>query len=227
MTFSIVARCQQTGQLGVGAATAMVGVGKLVAHAQANVGAAASQAMMNPYLAFDGLRGLDRGADAPATLRQLVEADPGREGRQFGLVDAHGRSASHTGSLPEDWKGHLTGDGYAAQGNRLAGPDVLNAAVDAYLSDPQRPLVERLLEALKAGEAAGGDTKGHRSAGITVVDTEEYPLWDLRIDTAASPLEELYANYIEFSEDLLPQVKMLPTRDNPLGGFDYGHSSGI
>ncbi len=221
MTFSLVARCPSTGQLGVGAMTAMLGIGKLVAHAKAQVGAAATQAMVNPYLAFDGLSRLEQGGAAPEVLEELIAADPGREGRQFGLVDAQGRVAAHTGTLPEDYKGHRTGDGWACQGNRLAGPEVLDAAVEAFASDPDAPLVERLLATLDAGEDQGGDTKGHQSATITVVERELYPLWDLRVDESDEPLREIHALHEEFAEKLVPQIRMLPTRDDALGGFDY------
>jgi uncharacterized Ntn-hydrolase superfamily protein len=133
VTFSLVAVDRRTGQVGVGAMTAMLGVGKLVSHARAGVGAAASQAYMNPYLALDGLDLIEAGIPADEALAQLIHADPGAAGRQFGLVDLQGRSASHTGTAPEDWKGHRTGEGYACQGNRLAGPEVVDAAVAAFL----------------------------------------------------------------------------------------------
>jgi uncharacterized Ntn-hydrolase superfamily protein len=226
VTFSLVARCPRTGQLGVGAMTAMLGIGKLVAHATAQVGAAATQAMVNPYLAFDGLYRLDRGVSAPDVLEELIAADPGREGRQFGLVDAQGRVAAHTGSLPEDYKGHRIGDGWACQGNRLAGPEVLDAAVAAFRADPDAPLVERLLAALDAGEDEGGDLKGHKSATVTVVERELYPLWDLRVDESDEPLREIHALHEEFEAELIPQIRMLPTRDDPLGGFDYEKDAG-
>jgi uncharacterized Ntn-hydrolase superfamily protein len=226
MTFSLVAADPTTGHLGVAAMTGMPGVGKLVAHARAQRGAAASQAMMNPYLAFDSLDLLADGCAAEEALRQVIDADPGREGRQFGVVDADGGSASFTGSLPEDWKGHRTGPYYACQGNRLAGPEVVDAAVEAFLGSAGRPLAERFLAALDAGEEAGGDTMGHRSATLVVMGTELYPLWDLRIDEADDPLRELHARHETFAEELLPEILMLPTRDDPLGGFDDEGSEG-
>jgi uncharacterized Ntn-hydrolase superfamily protein len=221
MTFSLVATDPTTGQVGVAAMTAMPGVGKLVAHARSRVGAAASQAMMNPYLAYDGLALLDEGVAANVAVERLIERDPGREGRQLGLVGADGSSGSFTGSLPEDWKGHRTGPHYACQGNRLAGPEVLDAAVERFLRDGSDTLVERLLGALDAGEDAGGDTMGHRSATIVVMETELYPLWDLRIDDADDPLQALHHRYATFRDQLVPQIAQLPTRDDPRGGFDY------
>lgn len=225
MTFSLVATDPSTGQVGVAAMTAMPGVGKLVAHAQPRTGAAASQAMMNPYLAFDGLAFLAQGVPAPEALRHLVAQDPGREGRQFGLVDRAGRAASHTGTLPDDWKGHLIRPYLACQGNRLVGPEVLDAAVGAYEARAEDPFVERLLSALDAGEDAGGDAKGHRSATVLIMDTEWYPRWDLRIDDADDPLSRLHREKETFETELLPTIEMLPTRTDPRGGFDYGGSA--
>jgi uncharacterized Ntn-hydrolase superfamily protein len=156
MTYSLTAVCPRTGQVGVAAMTAMVGVGKLVSHAMAGVGAAASQAFMNPYLAIDGLWLLDDGVPAAQALDRLIAEDPGRAGRQFGIVDVSGGSAAWTGDQPEDWKGHHTGEGWACQGNRLAGPEVLDSAIEAFLDERDRPLVERLIHALDAGEDAAG-----------------------------------------------------------------------
>lgn len=220
MTFSMVARCERTGELGVAAMTAMIGVGKLVAHAQAGVGAAASQAIVNPYLAYHGLRALEDGDGARETLEMLVARDPGRDGRQFALLDANGTAACHTGTLPEDWKGHHVGDGFSCQGNRLAGPEVLDAAVTAFLATENQPLVERLLAALDAGERAGGDTKGHRSAAITVVGVEQYPLWDLRIDESDDPLDDLEELHRHVAAELHPQMAHLSRRGDWLAGFE-------
>lgn len=226
MTYSLTAVCPRTGQVGVAAMTAMVGVGKLVSHVMAGVGAAASQAFMNPYLAIDGLWLLDDGVPAARALDRLIAEDPGRAGRQFGIVDASGGSAAWTGDKPEDWKGHETGEGWACQGNRLAGPEVLDSAIEAFLDDRDRPLVERLMHALDAGEDAGGDTKGHKSATVVVLGTEDYPLWDLRIDHSDEPLVELHALHAVFERDLIPQIRKLPTRDNPTGDFDFDMEGG-
>ena len=228
MTFSLVVHDPDTGHVGVAAMTAMPGVGKLVAHARAQHGAAASQAMVNPYLAFDGLELLQQGMSAQDALAKVVEADPGREGRQFSLVDARGGSASFTGELPEDWKGHRTGLHFSCQGNRLVGPEVIDQAVAAYHELRGEPLIDRLISGLEAGEDAGGDTMGHRSATVVIMGTELYPLWDIRIDESDDPLAEVKDRKAVFAEDLLPEILMLPTRDDPLGGFDYeGHEGAV
>lgn len=173
MTFSLVARCARTGQVGVGAVTAMLGVGKLVCHAQAGAGAVATQAEMNPYYGYDGLRLLSGSKAARETLDSLVSKAPGRDFRQCGIVDLAGGSAAWTGPRTPEWSGHLSGEGYSAQGNRLVGPDTLEAVVEAFRRTESMSLVERLLE---AGEATGADKKGAFSSNITVMDTEEYPL---------------------------------------------------
>lgn len=195
----------------------MLGVGKLVCHAQAGVGAVATQAEMNPYYGYDGLRLLSGGKDAQETLDSLLTEDPGRDFRQCGIVDLAGGSAAWTGLRTPEWSGHLTGEGYSAQGNRLVGRETLEEVVDAFLRTEEMALAERLLESLEAGEATGADTAGAVSASITVMGTEEYPLWDLRVDYAEDPVVELRRLYEEFEQNLLPTILSLPTREDPLG----------
>lgn len=217
MTFSLVARCDRTGQVGVGAVTAMLGVGKLVCHARAGVGAVATQAVMNPYYGYDGLRMISGGKSARETLDSLISEDPGRDLRQCGIVDLSGDSAAWTGSQTPGWSGHLEGEGYAAQGNRLVGPETLESIAHSLRETEDLALVERLLEALEAGEATGADKEGALSSSITVMDGQEYPLWDLRVDRAEDPVAELRGLYEEFEANLLPVILGLPTREDPLG----------
>lgn len=218
MTFSICAYDPATGQLGVGAITAMLGVGKLVSHARAGAGAAASQAMMNPYLAIDSLELMAAGRSAQEALDEVVGRDDGREYRQVGIVDAHGNTAAWTGTRPERWAGHLQRDHAVAQGNRLVGVETLEATLDAFYANQDLDLARRLLRALQAGEATGADLKGSLSGAIYVVDTEEYPLWDVRVDHAEDPAAALESLVDEFEEGLLPQVLKLPTRADYVGG---------
>lgn len=221
MTFSICAHCPRSGQVGVGAMTALLGVGKLVSHAQAGVGAAAAQAFVNPYLALDGLALLKQGVAPEAAVAQVIEADPGKAGRQLGLIDMRGNAAAWTGPRAQDWKGHRTGPHWAVQGNRLAGPEVLDAMVETYEASAGKELVERLLESIEAGEAAGGDIKGHQSATILVIDTEQYPLWELRIDHSDDPATAIRKLYKEVHNQLIEHVRRMPTRDNPMGDYDF------
>ena len=219
MTFSVVAHCPRTGEFGVGALTAMVGVGKLACHARAGAGAFASQATLNPYLAYDGLRLLGAGRPAQEALDMVLAGDPGREVRQCGVVDATGRVAAFTGARTIDWSGHLLGDGFAVQGNRLVGRETLEAAARAFAADPGLDLSERILRALEAGEATGADTDGALSATLTVYGVEEYPLWDLRVDHADDPAAELRRVHKQIGDQLLPAIERLPTRDDPMGAL--------
>lgn len=219
MTFSIVARCETTGELGVAALTNALGVGKLVVHARARVGAAATQAEVNPYLAIDALARLADGVPAPQAVREVLAGDPGREHRQLGLVDRDGTAVAHTGTEAPGWAGHRVGDGVSVQGNRLEGDAVVDATLEVFLSS-EGELVDRLIEALAAGLAEGGDAEGHRSAGLTVVDREAYPLWDLRVDHDDDPLARLREEATLLGDELIPQIRRMPTRAQPLGGLD-------
>jgi len=217
MTFSIVARCIRSGQFGIAAATAMPAVGKLLAYAAAGRGAVATQARINPYLGIEGLELLRQGLGARAVLDRLAKIDPRLDLRQVAVLDAQGCAAIHTGEACPAWAGHLVGEGFAIQGNRVAGPQVLEKARDSLLEDPEASLAQRLLDALKAGDAEGGDRKGERSATIYVVESQDYPLWDIRVDEHPRPLEELERLFHIFAEEVVPQIKRMPSRERPAG----------
>ena len=198
MTFSIVARSADGEAWGVAVASKFLAVGAVVPAAVAGVGALATQADANVAYKGLGLSHLDEGATAQVALDRLLEEDPGRDDRQVGLVDIDGGAASHTGRDCIDWAGGTTGDGYAVQGNCLAGPDVVAAMEAAWLAgDPDAPLARRLLDALAAGDAAGGDKRGRQSAALLVVrDGAGYAGGDdvdvdLRVDDHAAPVPEL------------------------------------
>ncbi|MDO3700181.1 DUF1028 domain-containing protein [Micromonospora sp. C28SCA-DRY-2] len=217
MTFSIAARCPRTGQLGVGALTARPAVGKLVAHVQSGGGAVATQATPNPFLAYDGLPLLREGRAPRDVLTELLARDPGREVRQVGMVDHQGRSHAFTGSRTVEWAGHHTGPGYAVQGNRLVGPETLAEIVRVFEESRELDLAERLVLAIEAGEEAGGDRHGARSATVTVSCDQPYPLWDMRVDDAEHPARELRRLYGVFREEVFPTIQRLPTREDPMG----------
>ncbi len=217
MTFSIIARCPRTGQFGIGAATALPAVGKLLTHAGAGVGAVATQARLNPYIGIDGFRYLTEGASAEAVRDRLAAEDLRREDRQFAVIDGSGATASFTGGDCIPWAGAFEGAGFSVQGNRLAGPEVLEAAAEAFTRRADAALADRLLEALAAGDAQGGDLKGEVSATIHVVDREEYPLWDIRVDEHADPIRELRRLHGIFTEKLLPEILNMPSRRDPAG----------
>jgi uncharacterized Ntn-hydrolase superfamily protein len=140
---------------------------------------------------------LDDGATAPVALQRLLEEDEGRDHRQVGIVDVDGTAASHTGAACLDWAGSLTGDGYAIQGNILTGSEVVEAMEAAWLSAEGEPIARRLLAALAAGDAAGGDSRGRQSAALLVVregagyDGGDDVAADLRVDDHADPVAEL------------------------------------
>ncbi|MDP9941075.1 DUF1028 domain-containing protein [Ectopseudomonas alcaliphila] len=217
MTFSIIARCPRSGQFGVAAATAMPAVGKLLSHAAAGAGAVATQAQVNPYLGLDGLALLRQGLSAKAALERLKGTDPCMELRQCALIDAYGDSVCWTGDKCIPWAGSLTGEQFSVQGNRLVGPQVLDAVAEAFRHAEKRPLIERLIEALAAGDRCGGDRHGESSAVIYVVDQEEYPLWDIRVDHHLDPVAELRRLHKVFAREVLPEILAMPTRDNPAG----------
>lgn len=212
MTFSVVARCARTGKCGVGATTAATAVGKLASHAMAHHGAVATQATMNPYIGYDGLRLLERGYDANRALERLMANDRHPQVRQVGIVDRNGNTAVWTGNENLPWAGHRHGRGFSVQGNRLAGPEVLDAVIDVMHANENKELAERLLLAIEAGDSLGGDRKGERSANIFVFHEEEYPQWDIRVDDHEEPVKELRRLYQLFLEKLLPHVEAMPTR---------------
>jgi len=168
MTFSIVATDGTA--WGVAVASKFLAVGAAVPAARAGVGAIATQALANLAYRPDGLALLTEGGEAAAVLGALTSADEQREHRQAGIVDATGSAATYTGSACHDWAGGVSGDGYAIQGNILTGADVVAEMERAWLaSDPASPLGRRLLAALSAGDAAGGDRRGRQSAALLVV----------------------------------------------------------
>jgi uncharacterized Ntn-hydrolase superfamily protein len=194
VTYSIVARDEGNGELGVAVQSRAFGVG-LCAWAQSGVGAVATQAFTERGY---GLRGLDRLADGAApsdALAELLEADEQRDFRQVAFLAADGRTAAHTGAACIPDCGHINRDGLSAQGNMLASPDVWPAAADTF-AETEGTLAERLLAALDAAERAGGDFRGRESATLVVVsgDRSEEPwqrVFDLRVENDPEPLLEL------------------------------------
>jgi uncharacterized Ntn-hydrolase superfamily protein len=218
-TFSIVARDHASGMFGVAASTRLPAVGVLVPYARAGVGAIATQARTNPLLGYDGLDLLQRGYDAAETLKILLGSDPEPERRQVGIVDSQGSSAAHTGAEADPWRGHVTGDGYAVTGNLVVGEEVVLAMAAAFEASEGEVLPERLMRALEAGQAAGGDKRGKQSAAVTTVKDQPYPYVDLRVDEHPDPIAELRRIYEVFKVQMLPFVEALPTRRKPKGDF--------
>jgi uncharacterized Ntn-hydrolase superfamily protein len=198
MTFSIVASHADRSQFGVAVASKYLAVGSVVPAARAGVGALATQAWANIAYRVDGLALLANGTTAQETVGTLTGNDAKRRVRQFGVLDAHGGSATYTGEECTDWAGGVCGDGYAIQGNILVGERVIAAMERAWLdSDPAEALARRLLAALTAGDEAGGDKRGRQSAALLVAGDEGGHLdgndiiVDLRVDDHQAPIPEL------------------------------------
>ncbi|WP_185994904.1 DUF1028 domain-containing protein [Nocardioides campestrisoli] len=197
MTFSLVARSDDGLSWGVVVASKFLSVGSAVPAAVAGLGAIATQADANVAWKGEALALLDEGATAEVALARLLEDDPGRDDRQVGLVDAEGGVAAFTGDRCFDWAGHRTGEAYCAQGNILAGPQVLDAMVETWETSGSLPFARRLLAALAAGDAAGGDRRGRQSAALFVVREgagyggRDDVAVDLRVDDHPDPVVEL------------------------------------
>jgi len=218
MTFSVVARSGDGRSWGVAVASKFLAVGAAVPAARYGVGAIATQALANTLYKRDGLALLASGRSAQQTLDALLDADPDREHRQAGVVDGQGRAATWTGAECLPWAGGVSGDGYAIQGNILTSPEVVTAMEQAFVDGAGLGFPERLLAALGAGDAAGGDRRGRQSAALLVVsDTGGYTAgddvaYDLRVDDAADPCAEL-ARLVELHHgyfDRPRQAEMLP-----------------
>jgi uncharacterized Ntn-hydrolase superfamily protein len=195
-TFSIAGCDLERGQWGVAVASKFLAVGSLVAWAEPGVGAIATQAAAKVSYGPDGLALLRQGASAGEVIARLTAADEGREQRQLGVVDSRGEAASFTGSGCLEWAGGRTGSGYAAQGNILVSQAPVDALARTFELRDELSLAERLLAALAAGQAAGGDRRGQQSAALLVVEREAgYDgcdvLVDLRVDDHEAPLAEL------------------------------------
>jgi uncharacterized Ntn-hydrolase superfamily protein len=218
-TFSIVGRCERTGRLGVAVSTADVGAGRMVTWARAAVGAVATQSWPNLYLAIDALRLMEAGHTAPDAVSRVLADDPGSPVRQIGAVDAQGGSSTFSGDECTTWYGGINGPNFAAQGNMLIRGETVSAMATSFEATPELELAERLLRALEAGQEGGGDKRGRQCSALLVVDREEFPLWDLRVDEHPQPVAELRRIYEIAKLQLLPFVEGLPTRENPLGSL--------
>ena len=214
MTFSIVARCPRTGMLGVGTSSKALAAGGMVPYCRAGVGAIASQSFVNPYLGIDGLTLLEQGLTSARALEKLIEGDRGRDLRQVAIVDRDGNTAAYTGDKCIPWAGQVEGGGYVCLGNILAGEGVVKAMALAFEVSADEELPERLLRVLEAGQDAGGDRRGRQSAGIHVVQAEEYPYCDLRVDDHVDPIPELRRVYDVFLREEAPFLPIMPRRDD-------------
>ncbi|MBC7702345.1 MAG: DUF1028 domain-containing protein [Rhodoferax sp.] len=219
MTWSIVAR-DGAGNLGVAVASRFFAVGALCVHTRRGVGALSTQALVNPLYGPAGLDLLAGGKPAAQVVAELVGADAGRDQRQLHLLPAFGPGAAYTGSACVDWCGHRVYDDFSVAGNMLAGSQVIEATAQAFIDARGLPLAERLLAAMAAGEAAGGDKRGKQAAALRIHGDEDYPQLDLRVDDHAEPITELQRLYQVSLERFQPFVACLAGRHNAVGLTD-------
>lgn len=200
MTFSIIGFDPETDELGIAVQSKFIGVGSVVPWAAAGVGAVATQSFANPAYGPDGLKLMKEGKTAQETLDSLVENDEGRAFRQIGIMDANGNAATFTGKACYDWAGGRIGTNCVAQGNILVSEATVDALIDTF-ENSSGLLAERLLAALDAGQAAGGDSRGKQAAAIYVVKEKggylkaNDRLIDLRVDEHPDPIKELIRIY--------------------------------
>lgn len=219
MTWSILARDDE-GRFGVAIASRFFAVGALCVHTRRGVGALCTQALMNPLYGPQGVQWLADGMAPQNVVERLTAADAGRAQRQVHVLGAHGDAAAHTGAECVGWCGHLAGEGFSVAGNMLAGAAVLEATAAAYRACAGQPLAQRLIAAMAAGEAQGGDKRGKQSAALRIQADEDYLALDLRVDDHAEPIEELRRLYAKSLERFQPFLACLPGRLDPVGLTD-------
>lgn len=214
-TYSIVARCERSGELGVAVASAVPAVGAICPYVRPGIGAVSTQSWVNPYLAVEVLDRFTKGAEAPEAVAAALADDPAASVRQLGAIAARGPGAAFTGADCTAACGHETAADHAVQGNMLTGVDLLEAMSQAFTAEPAAPLNLRLLAALEAGQAIGGDKRGRQSAGLVVMGAEVYPSVDLRVDEHHDPIAELRRIHTVAAQQLAPFVAGMPRRDGP------------
>jgi uncharacterized Ntn-hydrolase superfamily protein len=218
MTWSIIAR-DASGAFGVAIATRFFAVGALCPHAESAIGALSTQALINPHYGKQGLELLRAGVPAPEVVKRLIAPDEGREQRQLHVIDAAGRIGQHTGAKCVDCCGATAGEGYSVAGNMLSNDKVIRQTARAF-AKTKGAFAERLIAALEAGEAAGGDKRGKQSAALVIYSMEDYPELSLRVDDHAEPLVELRRLYEKAHERFIPYLRCSPSKARPWGVLD-------
>jgi uncharacterized Ntn-hydrolase superfamily protein len=219
MTWSILAR-DGDGAFGVAIASRFFAVGALCVHTRHAVGAVSTQALMNPLYGPAAIARLAAGDEAQVLVDALTSADGGRDHRQLHVIGAAGAPAAFTGAACIDWCGHRIERGFSVAGNMLAGPEVIDETARAFNQSHGLPLAERLLAAMAAGQAAGGDKRGQQAAALRIHGREDYPSLDLRVDDHAAPMDELARLYRTSLDRFQWFVSCLPGRDDPVGLTD-------
>jgi uncharacterized Ntn-hydrolase superfamily protein len=220
MTWSIIFHERSTGRIGIAVATKFFAVGSRVPNIEPQKGAVCTQALTNPLYGPRGLRLIREGVGAADIVRLLIAPDAGRDHRQLHVMGADGRFAAHTGAECVPWCGHWTGEDMSVAGNMLAGPAVVSETVRVLRERTDLALPRRLIAAMRAGEAAGGDKRGKQSAALVIYGDQEYSELDLRVDDHIEPLLELARLEAVSRERWTHFRAFTATRENPAGIFD-------
>lgn len=220
MTWSIIFHERSTGRIGTAVATKFFAVGARVPNIEPQKGAVCTQALTNPLYGPRGLRLIREGVGAADIVRLLIAPDAGRDHRQLHVMGADGRFAAHTGAECVPWCGHWTGEDMSVAGNMLAGPAVVSETVRVLRERTDLALPRRLIAAMRAGEAAGGDKRGKQSAALVIYGDQEYSELDLRVDDHIEPLLELARLEAVSRERWTHFRAFTATRENPAGIFD-------
>jgi uncharacterized Ntn-hydrolase superfamily protein len=220
MTWSIIAKDPATGAFGLAVATCAFAVGARVPYGCGGVGAVATQSFVNPFAGIDGLRLLQEGRSARDVIDIVTAADAGADQRQIHVMDRTGKTAAFTGAACVPWCGAVKGKNVSVAGNMLAGPEVVAETLKVYEATAGLDFDDRLIRALEAGEAAGGDKRGRQSAALRVWTTEVFPAIDIRIDDHENPLMELRRLWRIAHQRYVPFQAVGPSRLNPSGVLD-------
>ena len=220
MTWSIVAKDERTGAYAVAVSTCAFAVGARVPYGCGGVGAVATQSFVNPFIGIDGLRLLQEGRSAEEAIRFPLVGDPGAANRQAHAIDREGRTHAFTGEQCVPWCGAVAAPLVSVAGNMLAGPQVVEETLKAYLAGAALDFDDRLIAALEAGERAGGDKRGRQSAALRVWTSETFPAIDIRVDDHADPLAELRRLWRVAHQRYVPFQAAGPTRALPGGVLD-------
>jgi uncharacterized Ntn-hydrolase superfamily protein len=220
MTWSIVAKEASTGRYAVAVTTCAFAVGARVPFGCGGVGAIATQSFVNPLIGVDGMRLLMEGRSAEETLAITVAADPAAGLRQAHAIDRDGRTAAFTGKDCVEWAGSASAPLVSVAGNMLAGPRVVADTLASYRDNPGLDFDDRLIAALEAGQAAGGDKRGRQSAAIRIWGAESFPMIDIRVDDHAEPLIELRRLWRIAHQRYVPFQAAGPSRALPGGVLD-------
>ena len=220
MTWSIIAREPETKRLGIAVATRFFAVGARVPFVKAGIGAIATQALLNPFYGSQGLQLLADGMPPASIVQELIAMDEGRGHRQVHVMDAAGHVAAYTGSACIEWAGHMKAENISVAGNMLTGSEVIEDTLAAYRVNASLPFPQRLIAAMQAGEAAGGDKRGKQSAALIIFGDEDWSDLDLRVDDHPDPLAELARLEHVSRTHWAVFRQFLPNRKNPLGTTD-------